>query len=283
MRVRVLKSLFVSSLCVLLCSACLEKDEELTREEAQEALESEKLASSAQALTLEVIEVSTKFTIGGAVKNAAKELRDLLISQAGCTKIGVRRNVVVQEGATVTLDFGTLDDKCMFNGHTYAGIAKLTVMRTDAKELEVYHEWEGLTDGQVTVDGWARVTWNGNDRTRHVEHDVDWTSKKRKGTMHTSGDRTQRLVDPALGLKGGIVIDGTRDWSLDDGRAWHLDIDGIEVRGQDPVPQAGTYTLTTPKDKTLTMEFERISDNKIRVTATGPKGRSVKIEVLSVR
>lgn len=260
----------------VLSSACLEKEEALTKEEAQEAVTSAELSSSAQALTLDVIEVSTKFTIGGAVKNAARELRDALASQVPCSTLSI-------DGPTVTIDFGTLEDQCQFNGHTYAGIAKISVMRTEMKELEVFHEWQGLSNGKISLDGWARVTWSGTERTRHVEHEIDWTSTERQGVLHAEGDRTQRLIDESLGLRGGIVIDGTRDWSLEDGRDFHADIEGVEVRGQDPVPQAGSYTVTNPKGKTLTLEFERISDTKIRVTATGPRGRSFKIDVVSVK
>jgi len=266
--------------CLLLASvfssACREEEEALTRGEAEEAVTSAELSSSAQALTLDVIEVSTKFTIGGAVRNAASELRDLLASQIPCSTVSV-------DGPSVTVDFGTLEDQCQFNGHTYAGIAKISVMRTDEKELEVYHEWQGLTDGKISLDGWARVTWSGVERTRRVEHEIDWTSTERQGVMQASGDRTQRLVDPALGIRGGIIVDGTRDWSLENGRSFHADLEGIQLRGQDPVPQAGTYAVTNPKGKTLTLTFERISDTKIRVTATGPRGRSIQLEVVSVK
>jgi hypothetical protein len=37
------------------------------------------------------------------------------------------------------------------------------------------------------------------------------------------------------------------------------------------VPQAGSYTLTTPFDKTVSMSFSRVDDDTIKVTVTGPK------------
>ncbi len=46
---------------------------------------------------------------------------------------------------------------------------------------------------------------------------------------------------------------------------------GVEVRLQDPVPEAGTYDLTTPSDKNVSLSFTRQSTSVIEVTLTGPK------------
>jgi hypothetical protein len=178
---------------------------------------------------------------------------------------------VTRETDTVTVDFGDLADSCTYDGHTWGGVATLTVDKTEGS-IEVSHGFEALTNGKVTLDGTADVTWTGtaDDPTRHVVHDVSWTDEE--GTERTgSGDRTQALIDPEQGLAGGIVVDGTRDWTTPKGD-WHLDIDAVEMRGQDPVPQAGTYTLTTPRDKTLTLMFARVDDDTIAVTANGIRG-----------
>ena len=52
---------------------------------------------------------------------------------------------------------------------------------------------------------------------------------------------------------------------------WDLAIDGVQMRGQDPVPQAGTYTLTFPDGRELVLTFERIDEDTIRVTLTGTR------------
>ncbi len=101
-------------------------------------------------------------------------------------------------------------------------------------------------------------------------HQVTWTRLSDNRTGTGSGDRTQTLIDPAQGLAGGIRIDGNRHWS---GRAgeWDLAITGVEVRLQDPVPEAGAYQLTTPANKVLSLSFARQAADVIRVTLTGPK------------
>jgi hypothetical protein len=43
------------------------------------------------------------------------------------------------------------------------------------------------------------------------------------------------------------------------------------MRWTDPVPQAGSYTLTTPFEKSVSMSFGRVDDDTIRVTVAGPK------------
>ena len=93
-------------------------------------------------------------------------------------------------------------------------------------------------------------------------------SPARTGTG--SGDRTQTLLYPSQGLAGGIRIDGNRHWSGPKGE-WDLAITGVEVRLQDPCPQAGKYSLTTPGNKTISLSFSRKSDDVIHVTLAGPK------------
>lgn len=237
-------------------SACFDQ---ITWGEAVEAIEEAALSAQAEAATFEVIEISTSFTLGEAVEQAAQELADWYRSQVPCSDITV-------EGNTVTTDFGTMLDNCSYNGHTYAGVARLTIERNDEDEVVVTHEWIGLTSGLVTLDGVAEVTWSAPGGTRQVVHDVSWTSGGRD--LHATGDRTQRLLDPASGILGGIRVDGVRDWASSSGD-WHLDIDAVEMRGQDPVPQAGTYALTLPSGKVATLSFERIDDDTIRVTVTG--------------
>jgi hypothetical protein len=79
-----------------------------------------------------------------------------------------------------------------------------------------------------------------------------------------TGDRVQRLIDPKVGLSAGIAIEGNRTWRAE-GRRWDLALRDVEVRLQDPVPQAGTYTLTTPTGAVLTVEFVRRDASSIHV------------------
>ena len=247
------------------------KQEELTYAEAQQALEETVASTKSEAVASEVITLTTSFTIGQAVEDAAEELRSFVVSQVPCSKVTL-------EDATVTIDFGTLEDECTFNGHTYAGVASVHIERNNDGDVVVSHAWDGLTNGDVTLDGGATVTWSLDDGTRNVAHDAVWSDATR--SVHATGNWTQRLLDPELGLEGGIQVDGERSWDAS-GKVWDLQIDAVQMRGQDPVPQAGQYTLTTPEDKVMGLLFERIDKNTIRVTFTGLKKEHV-FEVNSI-
>ena len=77
----------------------------------------------------------------------------------------------------------------------------------------------------------------------------------------------------------GIQVDGSRTWTGQAGR-WDLAIEGVQMRWADPVPQAGTYRLASPKGRSLELSFRRIDGDSIEVTlASG--GRSFKFNVNS--
>jgi hypothetical protein len=234
-----------------------QSDSSVTAAEAQDAVEESALAGSADALTAGDIEVTTDFTIGQGVQKAAQTIADFYRSQAPCAAVSVA-------GAKVTIDFGATGDGCAWRGCTWHGQRTVEVGRADTGGVQLTHTWTGVTDGRVTVDGEATVDWDRSAGTRHVVHDLKWSGNGR--TAEGSGDRTQSLLDASAGLAGGIRIDGTRDWTGPGGKSWHLEIDGVEARPDDPVPQAGEYVLTTPADHTVTLSFARVDADRIRVT-----------------
>ena len=136
----------------------------------------------------------------------------------------------------------------------------------------------GASRMTVTVTGTAMVTWSFDDPSRHVVHELTWTrlSDGRQGTG--SGDRTQRPLEE--GLLTGFSVDGSRTWEGESG-TWTLDIDGVEMRWVDAVPQRGSYTLTTPAAKMLSLSFERASATAIGVTITNG-ARSYDFEVVTL-
>jgi hypothetical protein len=242
----------------------LSGSEEMTYGEALEALQATVDSGKGEALVSEPIEITTQFTLGQAAADAAQELRDWVASQLPCAELSL-------DGATLTMDLGTLDDACTYQGKTYAGVIVLEVVSADADAVLVRHTWSSLTDGTLTADGSADVTWTQDAATeRHVAHEIVWTDDTGR-VIDARGDRTQRYLDEAAGIWGGFGESGTRDWNDSETGDWSLDIDGIEVRWQDPVPQAGVYTLLNPDSKTLTMAFERVDDDTIRVTMSGTR------------
>ena len=97
-----------------------------------------------------------------------------------------------------------------------------------------------------------------------------------KGTvalaLHAVSARASRplVTVNAGGLSEGIQVDGVRTWDGEHGH-WDLAIDGVQMRWTDPVPQAGSYTLTTPFNKSVSMSFDRVDDDTIEVTVAGPR------------
>jgi hypothetical protein len=271
MRTKILSSLLATSVLV----ACGGNDDPLTQEEAKEAVQSVEISGSAQGLTFDAVDISTHFTIGKGVVEAAAEIKLFAITQIPCA------DITIDQGH-VTIDFGDLSDTCTYHGRTYAGVIKLDIERSQGEVL-VHHTWTGLTDGKVVVNGDADVSWSKDSAARHVTYDVNFTHPDMDRTMHATGDVTQKLIDANAGISAGVQIDGSREWTLNDEKTWTLDIEGVQVRGLDPVPQSGTYALTTPKDKHVTLTFERVSATTIQVTLTGPKGKSHTVNVISIQ
>lgn len=241
-------------------------EQPLSGDEARQALDETMASDRAMALTTETIEVTTSFTIGAGIEAAAEELRTFLDSQIPCSTVTLESN-------TLTVDYGSLGDQCVYHGKTYAGVHTITLVRNDLDSVEVSHSWQDMTDGTVTVSGAATVTWDATLLTRRVQHDLSWVGPGGQ-SVDASGDRLQRLVAPAQGIDGGVRIDGERQWVSDRG-SWDLQIDGVEVRAQDPVPQLGTYTLTTANGKELALTFMRLDDDTIQVTMSGTRTERV--------
>lgn len=265
---------FCIATCSLLLAACpATNTDSLTVREAQQALEESSLSSQADTLLANGVEISTHFTIGDAIEKAADDLRAFIASQLPCADITL-------SGATLTVEYGGNAGSCLWNGHTFSGNHEISVMRND-DEVLVHHTWTDFSNGKLAATGEADVTWSRANASRRVVHDVTWTVLTgalagRTGTG--SGDRTQTAL--AGGIAEGIRIDGMRAW---DGARGHfeLDIDGVEVRWSDPVPQAGAYVLTAPSGKTLTMDFTRIDDATIQVEITNGS-RSLHFEVTAL-
>jgi hypothetical protein len=234
----------------------------LTRDEAVAALSEASVESEASALTTAPIEIATHVTIGATVESAAQDLRAFLAAELPCAKI-------TAEGATITTEWGTTSG-CAYRGSTYTGTSVVTIKRTDTTSVEVDHTYADLSNGKVKVSGSAHVTWSSSEASRHVVHDLVWTRLADQRTGRGTGDRTQSLIDPAAGVAGGIRIDGNRHWSGVSGE-WDLAITGVELRLQDPVPQAGAYELTTPNGKSVSLGFTRQTADTIRVKLSGPK------------
>lgn len=268
-----MKRAFFALTVPLLLTACpKEREEPLTRAEAQQALEEAQTASQAEGLTSASVEIMTNFTIGQGVEQAAQQLAAFVASQLPCAEITL-------DGASLTVKYGVNPGTCTYRGQTFTGTTGLTVSRNDEGEVIVEHEWDELSNGQVSVTGSATVTWNFQEQTRHVEHETTWTNLSNGRTAQGFGDRTQSALPG--GLLEGISVDGSRSWVVPSGR-WDLSIEGVQMRWVDPVPQSGSYVLATPFDKTVSLDFSRRDADTITVTvASGDRSFSFDVTALA--
>ncbi len=256
---RAIQFLLASSFVVVLAGCPKEKsdgsDGPMTQAEAQQALEESTVDSQAAALTTSSVEIGTTFTIGKAVNEAAAELKTFIETQLPCADI-------VLAGSKLTIAYGAKPGECTYRGHELSGSHTITVTKND-DVIEVDHAWKDLSNGVVKVTGSAHVTWDFDDQTRHVTHDLTWTRLEDGRTGRGTGDRTQRPL--AGGVAEGIQVDGSRTWTGQAGR-WDLAIEGVQMRWQDPVPQAGSYRLASPKGRSLQLSFRRVDADSIEVT-----------------
>ena len=261
-------ALVVLPLALAGCPRDRKTNDEFAAGDAKLALEESALDSQAQSLSSDVVELSTNFSIGGAVETAAQELHEFLTSQLPCA-------TVTRSAGTIVIDYGAAGAVCLYRGRRITGQSEVTISRNDATEVRVEHTWNGLSNGIIQVDGTASVTYDLTDPSRHVEHQVTISRLSDGLTLEGAGDRVQKPL-PA-GIAVGFEVNGTRDWTSARGSS-ALTISGVQMRWVDPVPQAGSYLLTTPRNHDVAINFARLDDDTIGVTlASG--GRQFKFNV----
>lgn len=252
---------FVSAFVVAVVPFATGCNQELTADEARQAVSESSVDSQASGLTASSVEIATSFTVGKAAKDAATELQSFVASQMPCADVALA-------DATLTIDYGKKAGNCTYHGHTFSGRHVVTISKNEDAQVLVEHTWTDLSNGKVKLSGTAKVTWNRDQELRQIDHDVTWTRIADGRTGHGTGSRKQTPL--AGGLADGWQVDGTRSWEGDRGR-FDVSIEGVQWRWQDPVPQAGRYVVATPKGKTITLEFSRVDDDTIEVKIAGPK------------
>jgi hypothetical protein len=168
-----------------------QKDEPLTVGEATAALEQASDAGQAEGLTGASVDISTNFTIGQAVENSAQELRSFIETQLPCADITL-------EGAQLTVVYGAKPGNCTYRGHEFSGTHEISVDRNEDASVAVHHEWIGLSNGVLSLDGSADVTWNFSDKTRRVKHESRWLHLPSGRVGNGTGDRLQSVLPGGL-------------------------------------------------------------------------------------
>lgn len=239
-------------------TGCVPAD--LSLSEMRAAVEETSLQGQGLAMENEILEITTSFTVGDAVSEIITEVQAFAESQVPCS------TVEKVDARTLAFDFGTLDDECTYNGHTYAGRVEVG-FDVNSGSIAIDHTYTGLTNGEITLDGTAEVTWTAEVRT--VVTDLSFEGER--GTVQVRSDRSQSFIDPEAGLAGGIEVEGERHWGGSAGD-WLLQIEGVEWRGVDPVPQAGSYLVLNPEGKEIEMSFSRVDDDTIAITLQSLRG-----------
>src|SRR4051812_13269561 len=99
-------------------------DGPMTQAEAQEALEESTIESQASALTTNSVQISTNFTIGKAVNEAATELKTFIETQLPCAEITLA-------DATLTVTYGAKPGNCTYRGNKFTGQHVVKVEKND--------------------------------------------------------------------------------------------------------------------------------------------------------
>jgi hypothetical protein len=238
----------------------------LTETEAREAVYEVNRISRPDAASAEVIDLSTDITIGDRIDTIVDRWQAFWESQAPC-------NTVTLLGNVITVDFGTLDDSCTFDGNTYAGVDTITltqILDFDS-DLRVDHEWDGFTDGTVSLTGHTGVYWSG-EGLRHAEADYVVTNFVDDTAIEVTGQHTISRLDPALPVaEGGFALDGERSWDGGSG-GWTLQMNELALMLDDASPHDGDVLVTGPQGREMTIEYSRIDADTTRAVVTGPEG-----------
>ncbi|MGM0575891.1 MAG: hypothetical protein ACQEXJ_09205 [Myxococcota bacterium] len=228
------------------------------RDAAEDALDEVAVATRAQVLTGRVIELASAVPPGVSTADAASAVEDTVLETLPCA--GVSR-----EGGTLELNFGPPERPCTLSGRALHGVASVNVVSTSSERIEVHHEWTGLGDREIAVDGSADVTWAAGSPERRVEDQVVWKDADAGDESLGGGDRTQHALD------GGAVLalDGRTTWTNERG-AWDLTAAGVEAGWSEPVPRSGEHTLLDPGEDTWSLLWEQVDAGSYRVEVDGP-------------
>lgn len=243
-----------------LIAACASADDEprASVQNAELALEQSALTAQIDALVADAADLNSRFDIGQGFEAAAQQLQDQLNVLLPCAS-------VVRQGSTLAIVYDALGVPCVYHGRGLAGWHTVRVMRNADNEVSVHHEFADFRDARVSLSGSADVTWSRTSGSRRVEHTLTYSVLEGASAGwhgESYGDSTQLTLDD------GVRMNGIRTWSSAHG-GYQLEMQAIEQRFADSVPQLGAYDLTTPENDALTLAFGRIDTDNIRVIVQG--------------
>jgi hypothetical protein len=227
-------------------------------ENAELAVQESALTAQLDSLIADAADRNSRFDIGQGFEAAAEQLKTQLNHELPCA-------AVTRQGSELRIVYDAAGTGCSWRGRALAGQHTVRVMRNADTEVGVHHELTDYREGKLSLTGSADVTWSRISKSRRVLHTVTFAvlSGESAGvTGQSTGDSTQ------LTFEGGVRINGLRDWQSSRG-FYSLEMQAIEQRFADSVPQLGAYQLTLPTDDALTLAFGRIDTDNIGVTVQG--------------
>jgi hypothetical protein len=228
-------------------------------ENTELALQESALTAQVDALVADAADQNSRFDIGQGFDNAAQQLAEQLAQELPCA-------AVTRSGSTLNIVYDAVRADCTWHGRKLAGRHSVRVMRNADNEVSVHHELDDFRDEKLSLTGTADVKWSRTSGSRRVEHALTFVvlSGSDEGlTGDSEGDSTQ------LTLEDGVRINGLRKWRSAERGTYVLEMQAIEQRFADSVPQQGAYELTLPTKDALTFAFGRIDTDNIRVTVQG--------------
>jgi hypothetical protein len=176
-----------------------------------------------------------------------------------------------QEGEVVA-DTPPADEvnPCLYKDYLFIGEASVEIISADAGALEAKHTWKNLANGKAVISaGSGTMTWGSLKDIHRMSFQATWDSGD--GSVQGTGNRSQRLVKPDVGLTGGIRVEGERKWKNSSGD-WLLTLNGIEIVGGIAAPVRGSYIIRTAAYLSMRMRFEQIDTSTIQVDTSGRDG-----------
>lgn len=225
----------------------------LTRDEARAALNEASLSTQIHGLVT-VVASSGREVGAGTREETAQALHTWWSTEVLCGTAGV-------EGTTVTVLFD--EGGCPWLDRTWTGQLSLEVTSSSGTERSMSVLFTDVGTGLLVVSGTMESQWDLAQDQGTISHSLVWSD----GNNGRVGEGETSLT---FAEDGAVAeIEGLRTWDGDTG-AWSLTLDKAHIRGADPVPETGTYTVESPLTESLVLAFERASDRELEVAISGP-------------
>lgn len=247
-----------SLLCVLVgVAAC---SSEVDEGEILAILDDAREMQATEDVLREQFEAFAYFDLQPTAANLAIIIEDYWATEVPC-------GTTTRAGSAITINYGDIDEKCTWRGTALGGQHVVTVRASTSEEISMRHSFSEYTNGVVTLNGDAVVSWEPGTLTREASYDYSWTNEAGR-TRDVVGINTHGIVDSELGLRGVVTLDGDRWWGDSEGSST-LDLVGVAYRFADPVPEAGQWDFLVRRTEQVSLQFSRIDGSNYQVDVEG--------------